>query len=35
MCIPNKKEDLNIHVFNMITGKSDDFNKSYIMRMSM
>ena len=23
VCVPNKTEDLNIHVFNMITGKND------------
>ena len=23
VCVPNKIEDLNIHVFNMIAGKSD------------
>ena len=23
VCVPNKKEDLNIHIFNMITGKND------------
>ena len=23
ICVPNKTEDLNIHVFNMITGKNE------------
>ena len=23
VCVPNKTEDLNIHVFNMITGKNE------------
>ena len=23
VCVPNKTEDLNIHVFNMITGKTE------------
>ena len=35
--VPNKIEDLNIHVFNMITGKNDSklFNKINIMRMQI
>ena len=33
--VPNKTEDLNIHVFNMITRKNESkiLNKRYIMRM--
>ena len=33
LCITNKTEDLNIHVFNMITGinKSKIINEAYIM----
>ena len=34
VCVPNKTEDLNINVFNMITGKNEPkFNTGYIMRM--
>ena len=34
VCIPDKTEDLNINVFNMITGKNEPkFNTGYIMRM--
>ena len=34
VCVPNKTEDLNIHVFNMITGKmNQNFNKRYIMQI--
>ena len=34
VCVPNKTEDLNIYVFNMITGKNESKTlkkKSYIM----
>ena len=32
-CVPNKAEDLNIHVFNMITGKNESkiLTKRYTM----
>ena len=34
VCVPNKTEDLNIHVFNMITGKiKQNFSKRYIMQI--
>ena len=33
VCLPNKTEDLNIHVFNIITGNFNNFNKRHIMRM--
>ena len=34
-CVPNKTEDLNLSVFNMITGINElkTINKAYIMRM--
>ena len=35
VCVPNKKEDLNLSVLNLITGinESKNVNKAYIMRM--
>ena len=35
VCVPNETEDLNLHVFNMITGinKSKKIIKTYIMQM--
>ena len=36
VCVPNKTEDLNIHVFNIITGEmNQNLNKRYIMQMKM
>ena len=32
VCVLNKMEDLNLHVFNMMTG-IENINKGYIMRM--
>ena len=32
ICIPNETEDLNLHVFNMIT-RIKNINKIYIMQM--
>ena len=35
VCVPNKTEDLNLSMFNMITGinKIKNINKAYIMHM--
>ena len=35
VCVPNKTEDLKIHIFNIKGGKNriQNFNKKYIMRM--
>ena len=37
VCVLNKTEDLNLHVFNMITGINEwkNVNKTYIMQMWM
>ena len=33
-CVPNKTEDLNLSVFNMITGTNEQsINKVHIMQM--
>ena len=33
VCVSNKTEDLNLGVFNIITGINKNINKAYIMRM--
>ena len=30
VCVPNKTEDLNIHVFNLITGKNQSTKKTLV-----
>ena len=35
VCVPNKTEDLNLSMFDIITGIIKNINKAYIMRTLM